>query len=164
MCTRTANYFLPIFSSAYALTRRSGHPSRTTSSLLPLSVFSARLFFLESLHFPSWRSLCTRSCPPPPGFGLYSSISLDFKALKQVSKSRPRKNRVPSLPSPSTYPSQGASSSSVLFFVLLVVFVVFVVIVVVIVVVVNVVVVQAYDKIQLPKPNLHISTLNDHDG
>ena len=97
--------FADLFSSAYVLARRSGHPSRAAAPLLLSSSRSSllpRLFFLlESLHFPSWREpLCTRSCPPCRlGFRLHSSISLDFKALKQVSKSRPRKNHVPSFAS-----------------------------------------------------------------
>lgn len=45
----------------------------------------------------------------PRGFGRHSSISLDFKALKQVSKSRPRKNLAPPCPCASLRPPHPSS-------------------------------------------------------
>ena len=100
-----ANYFLSILSSPrYIRLVSSVQPSFATRP--PLSSFPplhcsrsslARLLFLESLHFPSWPMEERALHPILSAFGRRSSISLDFKALKQVSKSRPRKNSAPSL-------------------------------------------------------------------
>lgn len=83
---RTANYFLSGSSAGLSV-----HPS-----CIP--------YVSSSFSVPSAVTVFLLACPlAPPSrarpLGLGSFISLDFKALKQVSKSRARKNRSASSPS-----------------------------------------------------------------
>ena len=94
---RAVNYFLQVVSLCSLACCRS--ILRSPSFLLS---FRLRLFlsFFLSLFVFCGSEVLLSTLSLSSAFGLDSSISLDFKALKQVSKSRPQKNSSPPPPPP----------------------------------------------------------------